>query len=385
MPFPPHCAALYNQIATMGNNLAKSKSKRETLRALSRRVSRNTASHLRSDATVREAYKIGRTLGTGGFSVVKLATERESGDIWACKIMTLPAPGKNTGDGESTREDILKEIEILMSLSHPNIIFLKEYFEEPGRVYVIMEYLGGGELLDALLNKEKGADGLDAHYSESDARLIFKQLISGVKYLHDIGIVHRDLKLENLLLATKGDVKTIKIADFGLAKKYGHSQLSTICGTPQYVAPEVIRGGSTPYTYGTECDLWSCGIILFILLAGYPPFYDDSEPRLFRKIRAGKYNMQDPVWDLISDEAKDLIAKLLEVEPEKRLNVNQVLEHAWMKEEEKKNLKNLGTISRMRTSMKMKGMPSPEVLGLSPEEMEEIDVKNAAVAGAVKA
>lgn len=155
--------------------------------------------------------------------------------------MTLPPPGKKAGDGESTREDILKEIGILMSLKHENVIFLKEYFEEPGRVYVIMEYLGGGELLDALLNKEKGPDGLDAHYSESDARTIFKQLIGGVKYMHDIGIVHRDLKLENLLLAKKGDIHSIKIADFGLAKKQAQAQLSTICGTPQYVAPEVIR------------------------------------------------------------------------------------------------------------------------------------------------
>jgi serine/threonine protein kinase len=359
----------------MGNTIGKQK--KEKLRAISRRVSRDTASHLRSDATVRDVYKIGRTLGTGGFSVVKLATERSTGGVWACKIMTLPAPGKSTGDGESTREDILKEIDILMSLSDPNIIFLKEYFEEAGRVYVIMEYLGGGELLDALLNKEKGSDGLDAHYSEADARLIFKQLIAGVKYLHSIGIVHRDLKLENLLLTKKGDLSTIKIADFGLAKKYGHSQLSTICGTPQYVAPEVIRGGSTPYTYGTECDLWSCGIILFILLAGYPPFYDDSEPRLFRKIRAGKYNMQDPVWDLVSDEAKDLITKLLEVEPEKRLNVTQVLEHPWMQDEDRTvHRKDLGTISRMRSSMKMRGMPTPEALGLTQEEVDVIDAKN---------
>ena len=196
---------------------------------------------LRKDASVRDVYKIGKTLGTGGFSVVKLATDRETQEVWACKIMTLPPPGRKAGDGESTREDILKEIDILMSLKHPHVIFLKEYFEEPGRVYVIMEYLGGGELLDALLNKEKGADGLDAHYSESDARLIFKQLVAGVKYMHDIGIVHRDLKLENLLLAKKGDIRSIKIADFGLAKKQAQAQLSTICGTPQYVAPEVIR------------------------------------------------------------------------------------------------------------------------------------------------
>lgn len=286
--------------------------------------------------------------------------------------MTLPPPGKKAGDGESTREEILKEIEILMSLSHDNVIYLKEYFEESGRVYIIMEYLGGGELLDALLSKEKTHDGLEAHYSEQDARMIFKQIIAGVKYMHDKGIVHRDLKLENLLLSKRGDIRSIKIADFGLAKKYAQAALSTICGTPQYVAPEIIRGGSTPYTYDSQCDLWSCGIILFILLGGYPPFYDDSEPKLFRKIRAGKYNMDDPVWDIVSDDAKDLIAKLLTVSPEERLTVDGVLAHPWMGEEKKEG-KPLKTVERMRSSMRMRGVPSPEQLGLTEEELAQAE------------
>jgi serine/threonine protein kinase len=160
-------------------------------------------------------------------------------------------------------------------------------------VYIIMELLAGGELLTALLDKGKGADGTEAHYSEADARVIFRQLLGGVKYMHDTGIVHRDLKLENLLLSKPGDIGTIKIADFGLAKSQA-AALSTICGTPQYVAPEVIQGGREPYTYGAECDLWSCGVILFILLGGYPPFYDESEPRLFKKIREGRYDMVRP-------------------------------------------------------------------------------------------
>lgn len=117
--------------------------------------------------------------------MVKMVTDRETGDEWACKIMTLPTDGHTAGDGESTRDDIFKEIDIIMSLRHSNIIFMKEYFEETGRVYVIMEYLGGGELLDALLKKEKKNDGTEAHYSEDDARIIFRQLIEGVKYMHD--------------------------------------------------------------------------------------------------------------------------------------------------------------------------------------------------------
>ncbi len=286
---------------------------------------------------------------------------------------------------------------------------MKEYFEENGRVYVVMEFLAGGELLEALLSKEKGEDGTcfgvaalrsrgssvsrvsrfsrwaspqvageveidgargshmldwlgtdagnEPHYSERDARIIFKQLLEAVKYMHDKQIVHRDLKLENMLLAKPNDINTIKIADFGLAKKYGHAALSTICGTPQYVAPEVIKGGSTPYTYGKECDLWSCGVILFILLGGYPPFYDESEPRLFRKIREGKPDFDDPVWNEVSDEAKDLLDKLLNVDPKKRLTVEKIINHPWMNPRmdeggSKKDL--LRTMSKMRTSFKGK-------------------------------
>lgn len=398
--------------------------------------------------------------------MVKRVTDRETGENLACKIMTLPPDGGTAADGESTRTDIFKEIDIIMTLrtcmwfllnivagvcgvvwivllllvcvgvveercahgnlgpwtvGHPNIIYMKEYFEENGRVYVVMEFLAGGELLEALLNKEKGEDGTcflvvdvaglcwvhgrrgrrrrfqetlklcpptspererdpseatdprrdthmyglntvagnEPHYAEQDARIIFRQLLEAVKYMHDKQIVHRDLKLENMLLAKPNDINTIKIADFGLAKKYGHAALSTICGTPQYVAPEVIKGGSTPYTYGKECDLWSCGVILFILLGGYPPFYDESEPRLFRKIREGKPDYDDPVWKEVSDDAKDLLHKLLNVDPKKRLTVEKVLSHPWMNPRmddgvSKKDL--LRTMSKMRTSFKGKSL-----------------------------
>ncbi len=197
-----------------------------------------------------------------------------------------------------------------------------------------------------------------ARSAATTARIIFKQLVEAVKYMHDKQIVHRDLKLENMLLAKQNDIRTIKIADFGLAKKYGQAALSTICGTPQYVAPEVIKGGDTPYTYGKECDLWSCGVILFILLGGYPPFYDESEPRLFRKIREGKPDYDDPVWKEVSPEAKDLLDKLLNVNPKERLTVEKALAHPWMKQVEKEGSKKdlLRTMSKMRTSFKGKAL-----------------------------
>jgi len=202
-------------------------------------------------------------------------------------------------------------------------MFLKEYFEENNKVYLLTELLTGGELLDAVL--EKG------HYSEGDARLCFMKLLEGLAYLHTKKIAHRDLKLENLLLDRKDDISTVKIADFGLAKRAAESTMETICGTPQYVAPEVILGiPGNKYTF--TVDLWSAGVILFILLGGYPPFYDEHEPRLFMKIRRGQYSFDDPVWAKVSDLAKDLIRKLLTTDPDKRLSADEALKHEWFKD-----------------------------------------------------
>lgn len=329
-----------------------------------------TSTHkLRKGIPVKQAYKFGKTIGTGGFSVVKLVTDRESGELWACKIMSLPPPGRflssSPGDDAGiTREDIFKEIDIVIALRHPNIIYLKEYFEEGNKVYIIMEYLRGGELLDAVIQK--------GSYNESDARTIFKQLIDAVNYMHAKDVVHRDLKLENLLLAESGDINTVKVADFGLAKKFaGGGALSTICGTPQYVAPEVIKGGQNPYTYGPECDIWSCGIILFILLGGYPPFYDESEPRLFAKIRKGKFDFNDSAWTHVGDSAKDLIKKLLVVDPSKRLTIDQIKGHPWMTSAAAVGKAEL--LTKMRSSSrKLMPLLPPELIEEAEETAEEI-------------
>ncbi|PSC73989.1 CAMK CAMK1 kinase [Micractinium conductrix] len=327
---------------------------------------------MRKGVSVRDVYKVGKTLGTGGFSVVKLATDKATGEHLACKIMSLPPPGKQYNENESSRADIFKEIDILMALQHENIVVMKEYFEEGNKVYLIMEMLQGGELLDAVL--EKG------HYSEGDARSCFLQIIQAIKYLHSRGIVHRDLKLENLLLVRKGDISHIKIADFGLARRYmGSLAMTTVCGTPQYVAPEIIKGG--PASYGPECDLWSAGVILFILLGGYPPFYDESEPRLFEKIRKGRFDFNDEVWSAVSADAKDLIRNLLMVDPTKRLTVPQVLSHPWLKEGQQGGKQELlKTMTRMRNS-KLQLSAIPAEAGSSGDQRGA--VMEAAKSGAV--
>ncbi|KXZ52376.1 hypothetical protein GPECTOR_9g420 [Gonium pectorale] len=257
-----------------------------------------------------------------GFSVVKLAADRATGVEYACKIMALPPVGQEVGENENTREDIFKEIDLLCGMNHENVIFLKEYFEEGNKVYLITELLTGGELLEAVLKR--------GSYSEAEARLCFVQVLRGIEYLHSKNVVHRDLKLENLLLAKQDDISLVKIADFGLAK-HAVNGMQTICGTPQYVAPEVIVGAKG-HVYGPGVDMWSAGVVLYILLGGYPPFWSDSEPQLFDMIRKGKYSFGDPVWNKVSESAKDLIRKLLVVDPTKRLSATEALQHQFILE-----------------------------------------------------
>eukprot|EP00955_Chlamydomonas_euryale_P102058 365390-Chlamydomonas_euryale.AAC.17 len=179
----------------------------------------------------------------------------------------------------------MQEIDIICGLEHDNIVYLKEYFEEHNK------YDGP--------NRSWAMKGHRGSYNEAEAREVFKQILEGIKYLHSQNVVHRDLKLENLLLGKAGELTVVKIADFGLAKMTAGNAMQTVCGTPQYVAPEVIMGlKQTQYGHGV--DMWGAGVVLFILLAGYPPFYSESEPELFNLIRQGKFTFNDPVWNGIT-------------------------------------------------------------------------------------
>ncbi|EFN53943.1 hypothetical protein CHLNCDRAFT_8755, partial [Chlorella variabilis] len=291
---------------------------------------RRNGKKLRMDATVEEVYHLGRTLGQGAFSKVKLATHRATGEQVACKVMRLPRPMRCEECRACTaRGLIMKEIDVLLDLDHPSVVSMREYFVHRNRVYLIMDLLRGGELLDALINK--------GHYSEADARTIFQQLIRGVQHLHSRGIVHRDIKLDNLLLARPGDITSLKIADFGFAKKHPRaadelSVMKTMLGTPEYMAPEVILAhpdlGSA--AYGPAVDLWSCGVVLYMLLSGVPPFFHASEVQLLRRIVKGQYDFEGPEWRHVSRQARHLVSRLLVVDPAKRLTCQQVLEHPWM-------------------------------------------------------
>eukprot|EP01088_Endostelium_zonatum_P015830 TRINITY_DN403_c0_g1_i1.p1 TRINITY_DN403_c0_g1~~TRINITY_DN403_c0_g1_i1.p1 ORF type:complete len:297 (-),score=73.67 TRINITY_DN403_c0_g1_i1:130-1020(-) len=271
---------------------------------------------MESERSIHDVYEIKELLGSGNFSKVHLGVEKSTGEKWAIKIIDKKLV-------ETTRLE--NEIQILKRVSHVNIIALKDVFESPSKLYLVMELVTGGELFNKIV--EIGA------YSEQIAKEIVKQILEGVKYLHSLSIAHRDLKPTNLLLKSTEE-NEIKIADFGLSKILGpDSMMQTACGTPIYVAPEVLKGEG----YDKEVDLWSVGVIMYILLCGFPPFFDDGENmgQLFEQIMAGDFDFPDPYWTDIDESAKDLIEHLLKVEPAKRYTADQALAHEWLQSKDK--------------------------------------------------
>jgi len=265
---------------------------------------------------ITEKYTIGEVLGTGNYAEVRLGVNKQTGEKVAIKIL---AQGKEAND------DILQEIDILARVDdHPHIIQLREIYEKKGRMYIVMELVTGGELFDRIIARQ--------HFSETDARDLIHVLIETIRHMHSYGIVHRDLKPENILFKTGAPDSPIKIADFGLAKLYQPTDsvdsLKTLCGTPGYVAPEVLknRNGYTP-----QCDMWSVGVILYILLCGYPPFQHEQQNKLFKLILKAEFHFHSPWWDKVSAEAKDMVSKLLVVDPEKRMTPTQAMQHPFMK------------------------------------------------------
>ncbi|KAF1791843.1 Calcium/calmodulin-dependent/calcium-dependent protein kinase [Phytophthora cactorum] len=262
-------------------------------------------------------YKLGKTLGRtglcGSFATVKSAISKADNSRWAVKC--IDKASLTAEDEEALRV----EVEVLQLVHHTNIVQLKEVFDCHKTFYMVMEEMSGGELFDRIVEKEK--------YSEKEASCVVKKLADALLYCHQKGIVHRDLKPENLLYQSTDDNAEIKIADFGLAKLIrGDSLMQTACGTPGYVAPEILEGRP----YGAEVDLWSLGVIAYILLCGFPPFYDENNAALFQSIKSGVYDYPSPYWDCVSDSAKDLISRLLVVDPKKRFTAQQVLEHPWV-------------------------------------------------------
>lgn len=268
------------------------------------------------DAVINEPiddyYTLGKEIGRGGFSIVVEGTKKKTGEKFAIKCIK-----KTMVEGDDIKL-LRREIHIMKKVNHPNILKLFEVFESDDEFFLVMELVSGKELFDKIV--ERG------QYSEKDAANIVRQIVSAVEYLHANGIAHRDLKPENLLSAETDGQEVIKIADFGFSKNFGEEKLMTSCGSPGYVAPEVL----TCESYDKSVDMWSVGVIIYILLCGYPPFYADNAPALFKKIMDVKYDFDDPSWDDVSDGAKDLIRNLLVKDPKKRYTASQCLQDAWV-------------------------------------------------------
>jgi serine/threonine protein kinase len=211
-------------------------------------------------------------------------------------------------------------VKIMHKINHPNCVQLYEMYETPKKLYMVMELLRGRELFDRIVERQS--------YSESDASTLMTSVLHAIEYLHSIGVVHRDLKPENIIYASP-DSNVVKITDFGLAKHRADTdaKMVTGCGTLGYAAPEVLKNEP----YGKAVDMWSVGVILYILLCGFPPFSNDHTPKLFRQIKRGEYDFPLPYWENITHSAKDLVQKLLTVNPKRRLTVTQALQHPWIK------------------------------------------------------
>ncbi|KAI8925404.1 kinase-like domain-containing protein [Entophlyctis helioformis] len=268
-------------------------------------------------------YKTGRTLGQGSYATVKEAVKIKTGERYAVKMIS-----KKLMAGKEHM--ILNEIEVLKKVSkgHKNIVTLWDYFETPNNLYFVMDLCTGGELFDSICDK--------GSFYEVDAANIIRTVVDAVAYLHEQNIVHRDIKPENLLFRTKEDRSEVMIADFGLSKITDSDKidaLRTTCGTPGYMAPEILRKSG----HGKPVDMWCIGVMTFFLLCGYMPFdyMTKSSAEEMENILAARYSFDPEYWSEISDQAKDLIRHLLIVDPTKRLTARQALEHPWLKAVEK--------------------------------------------------
>jgi calcium-dependent protein kinase len=266
----------------------------------------------------QDVYKIGRLLGSGSFGDVRIVTHKETGDHRAVKIFK-----KDLANTDGMKKMLVDELNILRTLDHPSIIRIFEFFENDKKYYIVMEHCEGGELFEEILKKE--------YFDENVAASILHQLFSAVAYLHSKRIVHRDLKPENILLEDKNDLLNLKLVDFGHATRLNPgSRIRVPVGSSYYIAPEVLKG-----SYTEKCDLWSCGVITYMLLSGKPPFDGKSDDEIIEKVKKCSYHFKDEVWKSVSNEAKDLIFKLLAL-PDVRISAQEALEDPWLQRRVKK-------------------------------------------------
>ncbi|XP_041737841.1 calcium/calmodulin-dependent protein kinase type II subunit gamma isoform X10 [Coregonus clupeaformis] len=261
-----------------------------------------------------DEYQLYEELGKGAFSVVRRCIKKSNGQEFAAKIINTKKLSARD------HQKLEREARICRLLKHPNIVRLHESISEEGFHYLVFDLVTGGELFEDIVARE--------YYSEADASQCINQILESVHHMHQHDIVHRDLKPENLLLASKLKGAAVKLADFGLAIEVQGDEQAWFgfAGTPGYLSPEVLRKDP----YGKPVDIWACGVVLYILLVGYPPFWDEDQHKLYQQIKAGAYDFPSPEWDTVTPEAKNLINQMLTINPAKRITADQALKHPWV-------------------------------------------------------
>ncbi|XP_043112295.1 calcium/calmodulin-dependent protein kinase type II subunit gamma isoform X13 [Puntigrus tetrazona] len=261
-----------------------------------------------------DEYQLYEELGKGAFSVVRRCVKKSTGQEYAAKIINTKKLSARD------HQKLEREARICRLLKHSNIVRLHDSIAEEGFHYLVFDLVTGGELFEDIVARE--------YYSEADASHCINQILESVSHIHQHDIVHRDLKPENLLLASKMKGAAVKLADFGLAIEVQGDQQAWFgfAGTPGYLSPEVLRKDP----YGKPVDIWACGVILYILLVGYPPFWDEDQHKLYQQIKAGAYDFPSPEWDTVTPEAKNLINQMLTINPAKRITADQALKHPWV-------------------------------------------------------
>ncbi|KAL0339646.1 UNVERIFIED_CONTAM: Calcium-dependent protein kinase [Sesamum radiatum] len=263
---------------------------------------------------IEEFYELGRELGRGEFGVTYLCTDKSTGEVFACKSIS-----KMKLRTRVDIEDVRREVEIMRHLpKHPNIVSLKDTYEDDHAVHLVMELCEGGELFDRIVAR--------GHYTERAAAAVIRTIVEVIQNCHKHGVMHRDLKPENFLFANKKETAPLKAIDFGLSVFFKPGErFNEIVGSPYYMAPEVLKRN-----YGPEVDVWSAGVILYILLCGVPPFWAETEQGVAQAIIRSVVDFKRDPWPKVSDRAKDLVKKMLNPDPKKRLTAQEVLDHPWI-------------------------------------------------------
>lgn len=289
---------------------------------------------------ISKHYKVGKVIGEGSFAVVKVGTCLKTGERVALKVIDKMDP-------EYEEEFLDREIMTMKKgCEHPNCVRLHSVWDEPHKTYLVLELLTGGTVMDRIVETD--------HFSERQAAKVTSGVLMALDHIHSLGIAHRDLKPENLMYKSHDpnspDYDTVKVTDFGLAN-WNFSQkgtMRTACGTPNYIAPEVILvdEGVQRTTYGTAVDIWSLGVAVYVMLCGFAPFTHENTAALFKMITEGSYTFPSPYWDGISDQAKELVATMLNVDPETRITAEQCLKHTWIQDSHLNTTSNLHSSHR---------------------------------------